>query len=184
VPLFNQVKAFGSDVAKVLEPGERLIAMGGYQPPHVGDTSDLERPSGEPAGPDRLVEGVDWTGVQLNPDRVNRAVGGTTGTGGSGSIAGQLWREATNAPAGLRKWAVTDRRLLLLVDTLRKPTEFRIHFAVPRPAIRSARRRGRFFLQWGRVELTFADGSTVALTLAMFDVGAARQMTDALSVSN
>ncbi len=180
MPLFNQVKAFGSDVAKVLEPGERLIAMGGYQPPHVGDTSALERPSGEP-GSGRLVEGADWTGVQLNPDRVNRAVGGTTGTGGAESTAGQLWREATNAPDGLRKWAVTDRRLLLLVDTLKKPTEFRIHFAVPRQAIRSARRRGRFVLQWGRVELTFADGSTVALTLAMFDVGAARQMIDALS---
>jgi hypothetical protein len=180
VPLFNQVKAFGSDVAKVLEPGERLIAMGGYQPPHVGDTSDLERPAGEPPS-GKLIEGADWMGVHLNPDRVNRAVGGSAGTGGAGSVAGRLWREATNAPDGLRKWAVTDRRLLLLVDTLKKPTEFQVHFAVPRAAIRSARRRGRIFLQWGRVELTFADGSTAALTLAMFDIGAARQMTDALS---
>ena len=78
-------------------------------------------------------------------------------------------------------WVVTDRRLLLLDNDRVSPPHFRTLFAVPRVAIRSARRRGRLFLQWGRVEVTFTDGSMVALVLALFDISAAAHFLRALT---
>ena len=88
------------------------------------------------------------------------------------------------AEAGLSH-AVTEREA---DDLLRdaaydrvSPPHFRTLFAVPRAAIRSVRRRGRFFLQWGRVEVTFTDGSMVALVLAMVDVSAAAHFLRALT---
>ncbi|MFI5890964.1 hypothetical protein ACIA5D_12700 [Actinoplanes sp. NPDC051513] len=78
-------------------------------------------------------------------------------------------------------WAVTDRRLLLLDNYRIDPQRFRLHFAVPRPAIRAARRRSRLFLEMGRVELTFVDGSMAALVVAVLDVTAATGFVRVLS---
>ena len=77
-------------------------------------------------------------------------------------------------------WAVTDRRLLLLDNYRLNPQRFRLHLAIPRAAIRTARRHGRLLLPWGRVELTFTDGSMAALVLAILDITAAAGFLRAL----
>ncbi|WP_097327759.1 hypothetical protein [Paractinoplanes atraurantiacus] len=183
MPLFNAVKIYGNDVAPVLEPGERLLAMGMVHTHYSGDTSALESEGGDPHRPassQGLVDGVDWTGVQYNQDRVNRAIGGSSGSGSAASWGGQAWQAIKARAVGNLDWAVTDRRLLLLDKDNANPPTFSVHFAVPREAIRSARRRGKILFQWGRVEVRFADDSMVAMVLAIVDVGAARNFVRAL----
>jgi hypothetical protein len=187
VPLFNAVKIYGKAVAEVLEPGERLLAMGMFHPNLGGDTSGFERTDdearpGDGAGSSgRLVEGVDWTGVQYNKDRVDRIVGGSTGSGAVGSIAGRMWRAMRETVSGQLEWAVTDQRLLLLQKTAHNPAEFAIHFAVRRADIGGVRRRAKILFQWGRCEVAFVDGSRLAMTISMVDIGAARNFVGALS---
>jgi hypothetical protein len=43
MPLIDYVKLYGADVAKALRPSERLLAMGVYREPLVGDDSRLTR---------------------------------------------------------------------------------------------------------------------------------------------
>ena len=163
MPLIDTVKIYGEAVAEVLDTGERLLAMG---PVHVRRTSSFES---------RLMAGVDWTGLRYGRDRLR-----------SGPPGAASWSRRTQRVLHAREvtsldWAVTDRRLLLLDNDRVSPPHFRTLFAVPRAAIRSARRRGRLFLQWGRVEVTFTDGSMVALVLALFDVSAAAHFLRALT---
>ena len=172
MPLFDAVKLNGQAVAPVLEAGERLLAMGTVHAHWSGDTSALASEGGGEGGSGRLVEGVDWTGVQYNQDRINRAISGVSGSGAAGSWGDRTW-QALRAHAGTVDWAITDRRLLFLDHQIGNPPVFTVQFAVPRAAIRSARRRSKFLFQWGRVEVTFADGSMIALVLALLDLGAA-----------
>lgn len=156
VPLIDTVKIYGEAVAEILDTDERLLAMGPVQ---------MRRPGSLEA---RLMAGVDWGRLRSGP----------LGPGSWGRRTRQALqaREVTSLD-----WAITDRRLLLLDHDLVSPPHFRTLFAVPRAAIRGARRRGRLFLQWGRVEVTFTDGSMVALVLAMFDVSAAAHFLRALT---
>jgi hypothetical protein len=184
VPLFNSVKVYGKDVAPVLETGERLLAMGMVHTHWSGDTSSLESEGGNPDRPGSsrgLVEGVDWTGVQYNQDRVNRLVAGSSGAGAADSWGGRMWSaiRARSEKANV-EWAVTDRRLLLLDNDRGNPPTFAVHFAVPRAVIRGARRRGKVLFQWGRVEVSFVDGSRVALVLAILDISAAKAFVRAV----
>ena len=196
MPLFNSVKLYGEDVARSLEPGERLLGLGTYHDPLNGDESRLHLADHELRGvakrfrddtgrhlptDDRLLQGVDWGGVHINPDRLRRAWSGLAGQGAPESIAGRMWR-ATKAPGkGTLDWAVTDRRLLVLEHEAAVHPTYRIKFAVPRAEIRSACRRGKLFFQWGRVEITFVDDSMIAFNAALLDVGAARQLVRALT---
>src|SRR4051794_4627384 len=97
MPLINYVKLYGAEVAKVLDRDERLIEMGLYREPLLGDESRLERTtdelSGGPSGPDerdrsggtdKFVQGFDPLagGLQVNPRRIDRALGGLSGVGG------------------------------------------------------------------------------------------------------
>ena len=186
VPLLDAVKLYGQAVAEVLEPGERLIAMGVVHTHWSGDTSALEAEGGDPDRPgsaDRLVDGADWTGVQYNQDRINRFVAGSSGIGSASSHGGRVWQTIkARAEIGNLEWAVTDRRLLLLENNEGNPPTFRLHLAVPREAIRSARRRSKILFQWGRVEVTFVDGSMVAMVLAILDISAAGNFVRAVNM--
>jgi hypothetical protein len=194
VPLFNKVKIYGDVVAKVLEPGERLLALGTFHELLNGDDSKLERADHElsplqqrylrehghriPTS-DRFFQGVDWLGVHVNSDRIDRALSGLCGVGAPDSIAGRMWRASKDA-SGV-EWAVTDRRLLLLASDMALDTTYTIVFSVPRSSIASAARRGKLLFQWGRVEVTFTDGSMLAWNAALLDVSAARTLVAALS---
>jgi hypothetical protein len=184
VPLFDAVKMNGQAVAAALEPGERLLAMGTVHTHWSGDTSELASEGGEPGGSGRLVEGADWAGVQYNQDSVNRLIAGASGSGTSGSWADQTWQAIKAHDVGTLDWAITDRRLLLLDHKIGNPPTFTLHFAVPREAIRATRRRSKLFFQWGRVVVTFADGSTVAMVLALLDIGAAGNFVRALETGS
>jgi hypothetical protein len=197
VPLVNHVKIDGPDIAKVLEPGEQLRALGSYRRPLNGDSSALELADDELTGvekrfltetgervppTDKLFLGVDWTGVHLNSDRINRFLFGRDGSGAVESIAGRMWR-AGRAPTGkMRHWAVTDRRLLLLLQTIGTvPSVWEVEFAVPLASVRSARRRGKLLFEWGLVEITFVDGSTLGVLAGIVDVALAGQLVRALT---
>jgi hypothetical protein len=54
-------------------------------------------------------------------------------------------------------------------------------FAVPRSAVRSARRHFKILFGWGQVEVTFVDGSMLAILAGLVDVGLANQMIHALT---
>ncbi|MEU8816723.1 hypothetical protein [Actinoplanes sp. NPDC048796] len=174
-------KIYGRDVAAVLEDGERLLAMGLVHAHLSGDTSELASEGGEPGRPAGLVDGVDWTGVQYSQDRVNRFLGGSSGSGFAGSWGDRTWQALkARAVKGTTEWAVTDRRLLLLDSDHGNPATFTVLFQVPRAAIHAVRRRSKILLQWGRVEVGFADGSRIAMVLALLDVGAATNFVRAL----
>jgi hypothetical protein len=196
VPLFNQVKLFGDDVAKVLEPGERLLALGAFHEPLNGDDSKLELEDHELSplqqrflrehghrlpNSDKFIQGVDWLGVHVNSDRIRRAFSGLSGVGSPPSIAGRMWR-ASKDGSGV-EWAVTDRRLLLLKSDTAVNRTYTVLFSVPRSLIASAARRGKLLFQWGRVEVSFTDGSMLAWNAALLDVSAARALVAALSGS-
>jgi hypothetical protein len=198
VPLLNHAKIRGPEIAEVLEPGERLLALGLYRDSLNGDRSRLEladseltaieqrfqRETGQRlAGSDSVVQGVDWQGVHVNSGRVNRLLFGLDGVGAVKSAAGQMWRAAHDRSSGLRYWAVTDRRLLLLRDRTGTDQPWQIGYAVTRSTVRSVRRRGKLLLQWGRVEVVFADDSMLAWLTGFVDVGAARQLVRAMATT-
>jgi hypothetical protein len=166
VPLLNHVKIHGPDIAKVLEPGERLVALGIYRGPHHPDTRGLDPQPGQ----DKLFE----LG-QFNTQIFNRLLSGSAGSGGPDSYAGTMWRAGTAMGPGIVHWAVTDRRFLLL----RRP--WTIGFALPLSAVRSARRRFQPLFGWGQVEVTFADGSMLAILAGLLDVGLANRLIRALT---
>jgi hypothetical protein len=196
VPLFNMLKVYGDDIAKVLEPGERPIAMGSFHTHWGGDRSRLEladhelshreqrtlRETGKrPVQSTRFVEGVDWMGVHFNRIYFDRWLYGSVGRGQVESHGGRLWRVIRDAKQSSMDWIVTDRRLALVQRESEDPLRFGIHYSIPRPAIRGVRRRGKLFFQWGRCEVTFVDDSMTAMTLAIFDVSAARIFVRALT---
>ncbi len=197
MPLVNYLKLYGNDVAAVLRPGEWLIDMGPYREPLIGDESRLDRAVDElsprmrrhveqhgtpPPASDRFVQGFDPLagGLQVNPSRIDRWLGGPTGEGGAGSAAGRLWR-AARAHDGAPCYAVTDQRLLLLGEGRPGSGDFRIIFELPRAAVASASRRGKLLLQRGRVEVRFTDGSMKAWTPGMLFAARARSLVTALN---
>jgi hypothetical protein len=200
MPLINYVRLYGAEVAHVLEVGERLLDMGPYREPLIGDESRLLRTPDELSprlrrlveerGPlpdrsersDRFIEGFDplMGGLQVNPRRIDRLMGGISGEGGSGSVAGKLWR-APRSHAGSTYYAVTDRRLLLLATSKPSATDYRIIFDTPRNSVTSAARCGKLLFQRGRVEVRFTDGSMKAWTPGMVSAARARSLVAALS---
>lgn len=195
MPLVDYVKVHGDDVAKLLQPGERLIDMGPYSEPHIGDESGLARTVDEmsprmrewvrktgqspPPPSDRLIEGFDPLagGLQVNSSRINRWLGGISGIGSPGSIAGQMWR-TTRQQTKIMTYGVTDRRLLLMIEPAMG--DFHVIFAVPRDQIVSATHRGKLLFQRGRVEVRFTDGSMKAWTPGMLSAARTRSLVTAL----
>jgi hypothetical protein len=118
-------------------------------------------------------------GFQVNPRRIDRLMGGISGEGGPGSVAGRLWR-APRSHAGGTYYAITDRRLLLAAS---RPgaTDYRVIFETPRESVTSLARRGKLLFQRGRVEVRFADGSMKAWTPGMVSAARARSLVAALS---
>jgi hypothetical protein len=195
MPLIDYVKLYGSDVAKVLDRHETLVDMGSYREPLIGDESRLTRTVDELSprlrqmveehGPaprsDKVIEGFDPLrgGIQVNPRRIDRFLGGVSGEGGPGSAAGRLWRAGKGD--GSRYYAVTDRRLLLLAQATVGSGEYQIVFDLPRSDVVSARRRGKLMFQRGRVEVRFSDGSMKAWTTGLLSTARARSLVAALS---
>jgi hypothetical protein len=199
MPLINHLRYAKADVEKVLEPGERLIDLGLYQEPLIGDESRLERAEdelsprmrryvdkhGSPPPRSEKLFGFDlFTGLDVNEDRVARFFGGRKGEGAVDSVAGQWWRAAKNSPENMDhvEYGVTDRRLLLLTNRVNS-NEYKVIFSVPRGEVASAQHRGKLLLQRGRVEVRFTDGSMVAFITGMLMTGRARALVAALSGS-
>ncbi len=182
--MFNQLKYFGAAVQRVLPPGERLLELGLYHQ-LAGDDSRLTRPMPEPGERDRLIEGFDPTigGLQVNPDRIDRLLGGLSGEGDPDSVAGRWWRAANGEKWDTTEYAVTDRRLLLLTSRSRGAgeSEYKILYALPRAQVASARRRPKWLFQWGRVEVRFTDGSMIAWAAGLLSTARARALVAALS---
>jgi hypothetical protein len=186
MPLINYLKHYGTDVEKVLQPGERLIDLGLYHEPLLGDESRIAPAAGSGSSPEKLVEGFDLTrgGLQVNPSRIDRLFGGLAGEGGADSVAGLWWRAVkTGDRWDSTEYGVTDRRLLLLTSRTRGAgeTEYKIMHAVPRGQVASALRRGRWMFQRGRVEVRFTDGSMIAWSTGMLSTARARSLVAALS---
>ncbi|WP_159079566.1 hypothetical protein [Plantactinospora sp. BC1] len=193
--MINYVKVYGSDVARLFASGERLVDMGGYREPLIGDESRLGRTPEEMGArarrveerspgamqSEKFVQGFDpfAGGLQTNPDRIDRFLGGLSGEGGPGSAAGRLWR-AAKGYGGIAYYAVTDRRLLLVGNNPGADT-FDLLFEVPLAQVVAATVRGKLLMQRGRVEVRFADGSMKAWTPGMFSTSAARRLVAALS---
>jgi hypothetical protein len=192
VPILNHVKINGPEIAKVLEPDERLLALGIYRGPLNPDTRGLERTDDELSkfeqkymqehGHRLPVSDKVFELGQFNTDKFNNLLSGTAGSGAANSYAGLMWRAGRAMGPGIVHWAVTDRRFLLIQ---RPPAgekgPWRIGFAVPRQAVRSARRHVKILFGWGQVEVTFADGSMLAILAGLLDVGLANQMIRALN---
>jgi hypothetical protein len=194
MPLINHLKYARADVEKVLEPGERLIDLGLYHEPLIGDESRLERAEDElsprmrrcvdkhgspPPRSERLFSFDLFTGLDVNEDRVARFFGGRKGEGAVDSVAGRWWRAAKNR-AGLTEYGVTDRRLLLLASLSGKD-KYKVTFSVPRAQVESVAHRGKLLFQRGRVEVRFTDRSMIAFTTGMLTTGPARALVAALS---
>ncbi|WP_433795913.1 hypothetical protein [Actinoplanes sp. CA-252034] len=178
MPLFNLLKVYGADVAKILDPGERLLAMGYIHTHMPNDSSGMDPPESR-----RFIEGVSWMGIHVNKVYFFRWLFGSAGNGPPGTWGHRVWQMIRNADSENINpdWAVTDKRLLFLNREGDDEVRFRLLDELPRSTIRSVRRRGKLFIQWGRCELTFVDGSTVMLTLTAFDLGAPRLFMRALS---
>lgn len=192
MPLLNYVKINGPEIAKVLQPSERLLALGIYRGPHNPDTRGLARTDDElsafeqryaqeqghrlPAS-DKVFEAG-----QFNTEIFNDLLSGSAGSGAANSYAGLMWRAGKAMQPGIVHWVVTDRRFLLM----RRPQAgakgpWSIGFAVPRSAVRSARRHFKVLFGWGQAEVTFVDGSMLAILAGMVDVGLANQLIRALT---
>jgi hypothetical protein len=107
---------------------------------------------------------------------------GSAGSGAANSYAGLIWRAGKAMEPGTVHWVVTDQRFLLM----KRPATgtqgpWTIGFAVPRSAVRSARRHFKLLFGWGQVEVTFADGSMLAILAGLLDVGIANQLIRALT---
>jgi hypothetical protein len=192
VPLLNHLKINGPEIAKVLAADERPLALGIYRGPLHPDTRGLERADDELSPfeqafqrehghrlppPDKVFEAG-----QLNTEIFNGLLSGSAGSGAANSYAGLLWRAGKAMEPGIVHWVVTDRRFLLM----RRPEAgatgpWSIGFAVPRSVVRSARRHFRPLFGWGQVEVTFVDGSMLAVLAGMLDVGLANQLVRALA---
>lgn len=192
MPLLNHVRINGPEIAKSLEPGERLLALGLYRGPLNPDTRGLERTEGELSPFEqryvrehghRLPEsGRVFEAGQFNTEMFNNLMSGSAGAGAANSYAGLMWRAGKAMGPGIVHWVVTDRRFLLMQ---RPPAgskgPWTMGFAVPRGAVRSARRRFKILFGWGQVEVTFVDGSMLAILAGLVDVGLANQMIRALT---
>jgi hypothetical protein len=137
-----------------------------------------------PPRSDKFFQGFDLFrgGVQVNPDRINRLMGGISGEGGTDSMAGRLWLAANSRDrGGSTYYAVTERRLLLLTEAKINSGDYQILFELPRSAVASVARKGKLLFQRGRVEVRFTDGSMKAWTPGMLSAARARSLVAALS---
>lgn len=178
MPLLNSAKIYAADVGPLLRPGERLLAMGAYHEPLNGDESRLRA---EPPADDRVLQGFDLLagGLQINPDRVRRALSGLVGAGTPESAAGRLWRAGQQARHA--DWAATSERFLLLERAELTRGAFTVAFSAERSDITRVRQTAWLPFQWARIELTFADGSTLAFNAALLDWVAAARLRKALT---
>ncbi len=191
MPLLNHVKINGPELAKVLDPGERPLAMGIYRGPHNPDTRALDKAGGELSTfEQRYVEEHGhrlpeqdrvFEAGQFNTEMFNNLMSGSAGSGAVNSYAGLMWRAGQALGPGIVHWVVTDRRFLLM----KRPSAgakgpWTIGFAVPREAVRGAKRHVKVLFGWGQVEVTFVDGSMLAILAGLLDTGIAKQLINAL----
>lgn len=183
--MIDFLRVYANEVGALIPPGEIVLDMGRYREP-PGDVSRLERTPDEPGAgippADRLVTGFDpfAGGVQTDARRIDRFLAGSKGAGSPSSMAGRLWR-AARGQGETFFYAVTNRRLLLLAARGAGPQRpFRVAWEVPRSSVVVAARHGRF-LQAGRVEVGFSDGSAKAWTTGTFSAARARTLVAALT---
>ncbi|GAU70023.1 hypothetical protein SSP35_16_00180 [Streptomyces sp. NBRC 110611] len=102
---------------------------------------------------------------------VEKAIWGTVMDGGWQSMAGRFLVNLTNAGGDPRRQALTDRRLILLVDhgTGRRDAapQWAVGSAVPRPNIARIDPHPKALAARGRFDVTFVDGSWIALGSAV-----------------
>ncbi len=179
------------ELAAVLEPGEKLLSVGGFHNTWNGDESrfeleDHELPKSErdylakhgrrmPTS-DNFVQDVDWQGIHGNPDRINRFLSGSAGSGAPSSVAGKLWRLSKDK-GSLGIWAVTDRRFLIWDErAFKQPRAFEILFEVSRDQIASVRQPLFPLFSWTYIQIAFTDGSMIGFNAAIVDFLGAGQL--------
>jgi hypothetical protein len=173
--IFDQAELYRDKIAPLLEPGERAELM------VHGQVWGRDEP--EPESPDqrpiwlRIVD-VFLTGSIMGRDlHLEQRFLGTNARGAPDSYGvGLRYRlEANHASYCL----VTDRRLLFV--HFRNGLEaLEVKASAPRAAVASARRRAGL-LQFGRVELTFTDGSTLQLMTGIFFTRNAKRLVAVLT---
>lgn len=117
-----------------------------------------------------LIAALDGIGGGLS-DRLDRLVGGVTCRGPRGSQARQM--QHALSPLGGRgsHLVVSDSRLLVVrvgIKILKGPPDVDVIWSAARTQVSSAERRPHGLLR-RRVQLWFADGSTIVLALPFFD---------------
>jgi hypothetical protein len=168
-------KLYAARLAPVLRPGEVALDVWSNRW-MVGDDSGLpDTTDGPRERSDRWVTGFDWLPpfVYLNTDRFERLWFGQVGRGEAGSVAARLHplREPQAGP-GTRLWALTNQRILLSAD---RPVS--VVAEVPLASVTRLAYRPALLLQYGRVELTFDDGSRLALLRTFLDPFTAWSLT-------
>ncbi|MEU5208089.1 hypothetical protein [Streptomyces sp. NPDC020742] len=148
--------ALGSALDKVTRPLEAL-----------GTNRLVNNPATRAAG--RVGDRVENAALNLEhfADRATeRAIWGTVMDGGWQSMAGRFLVDLTNAGGDPKRQALTDRRLILLVDhntSWRNPApQWDFGVAVPRTHIARVTAHPKAISR-GRFDVTFVDGSWIAL---------------------
>ncbi|MET7801344.1 hypothetical protein [Streptomyces decoyicus] len=146
----------GSVLGKV---GRPLEAMGNSRPPNNPLVRAADRVS------DRVENAV--IGLEHIADRpMERAIWGTTMDGGWNSMAGRFLVGLTNAGREPERQALTDRRLILLVNhntSWRNPApQWDFGAEVPRTHIARMTPHSKVISR-GRFDVAFVDGSWIAL---------------------
>ncbi|SEE45194.1 hypothetical protein SAMN05428954_2663 [Streptomyces sp. 2112.3] len=148
--------ALGSVLGKVSRP---LEAMGGSRVVNNPSIRTVDRVG------DRVENAA--TGLEHFADRAaERAIWGTVMDGGWHSMAGRFLVDLTNAGGDPERQALTDRRLILLVNhstSRRNPApQWGFGVAVPRTHIARFTAHSKVISR-GRFDVTFVDGSWIAL---------------------
>ncbi|MEU4445833.1 hypothetical protein AB0K14_31215 [Actinosynnema sp. NPDC050801] len=176
MPLVDDLKSWGDDARRALDPGEALLALtsaavaygarGGAEPdfwttPAGRAVDRVARAVPEPKGwVGRALAGVGGVAfaspsVDLPADFPESWIGGRTCFGPAGSQARQLEAVLT----GHSFLAVTPRRLVALVN---RDDRMTVTWAMPRNLLVAAERRPRLLAR-GRFGLVFRDGSWIVL---------------------
>ncbi len=181
-----ELDLLGEQVARLLEPGERLLAMPHFflapgkikveLPPSPPDDRSGLRKAGETA---LGVAAVLADGP--NPPSLNRMLGTIAAAGRAGSWASRLMAAQDRTKNRTSYLVVTDLRLLLVSARIfGKDADCSVNLIVPRDALGNAARRGRPLAR-GRVVIEFTDGSMVALRRGGLFTGRANRLVRALT---
>jgi hypothetical protein len=182
----RELDLYGEQVARLLEPGESLLAMAGFflapgkirveLPPDPPDDRSGLRKAGETA-----LGVAAFLADGPGPPSLNRMLGTVSAAGDGESWAARLLAARGRTTKRSSDLVVTNLRLLLVSRKIwGKDPDHTIDLAIPRDALGNVARHGRPLAR-GRVVIEFTDGSMVALRRGAFFTGRANTLVRALT---